>query len=163
MSSRQVTADAGTPRPRDAGRVEERPSSPAGAGPATEKTGKPIHVSTGADQIAFTPDGKTTYVGTSAGRITGVVPISTATKTAGKPILAGESVAIGIAPDGKTLYAAALAPDGKTPHVADRVKIVPISIAPTTRQADPHVDPRQFPERDRALMEASRAGWMATS
>jgi DNA-binding beta-propeller fold protein YncE len=57
------------------------------------------------------------------------VPISTATNTAGKPIVIGPEVAIGIDPDGKTLYAAAWSGPGS---VVGRPKIVPISTATNT-------------------------------
>ena len=49
-----------------------------------------------------------------------VVPISTATNTAGKPIRIGAGVTIAITPDGKTLYAATVN------------KVIPISTATNT-------------------------------
>jgi len=54
----------------------------------------------------LTPDGKTLYVGSDGPFGGAIIPISTATDTAGQPIpVAAEDIAI--TPDGKTLYAAA--------------------------------------------------------
>jgi DNA-binding beta-propeller fold protein YncE len=88
---------------------------------ATSTPGKPITVSNPASsppgQIAITPNGKTAYVVITAivgaGSI-GVVPIQTATNTAGKPIPVGFfPFRIAITPDGKTAYATSFS--GLTP------------------------------------------------
>jgi DNA-binding beta-propeller fold protein YncE len=89
---------------------------------ATNTPGTPIRIGAGipAEDIAFTPDGKTAYVANFEGPTGRVVPISTATGTPGKPILIGVGAIIAITPDGKTVYAA-----------ADN-KVVPISTATNT-------------------------------
>lgn len=109
-----------------------------------------------AASLRVTPDGKTVYIGTSNDT---VIPVNTATNTAGKPIRLGGSFPweMSIGPDGKTVYIAnlpntvvpistatntagnpirlglalkiAIAPDGKTLYVAAHNKIVPISTA----------------------------------
>jgi DNA-binding beta-propeller fold protein YncE len=56
-----------------------------------------------------------------------VVPISTATNTAGKPIRIGTDVTIAMTPDGKTLYAATVN------------KLVPISTATNTPGRPIHI------------------------
>ena len=80
---------------------------------ATNKPGKPITVSNPASsppgQIAITPNGKTAYVVITAivgaGSV-GVVPIQTATNTAGKPIPVGFfPFHIALTPNGTTAYA----------------------------------------------------------
>ena len=129
---------------------------------ATNKPRKPIHVTIGVFPavLAFTPDGKTLYVGSQFA----VTPISTATGKVGKPIhIASGVLETAITPDGKTLYVAsddeggstvtpvniatntagkpihvgasieiALTPDGKTLYAAGLNKVVPISTATNT-------------------------------
>jgi DNA-binding beta-propeller fold protein YncE len=68
-------------------------------------------------EMAITPDGKTLYVANPEDPPGMVIPISTASNTAGKPIRIGNSLNIAITSDGKTLYAAAVN------------KVVPISTA----------------------------------
>lgn len=65
----------------------------------------------------ITPDSKTVYIDSPAGKDTVVTPISTATNTAGPPLPVAPAGVIGITPGGKILYAAA---DGK---------IIPVSTA----------------------------------
>lgn len=65
----------------------------------------PIRISSSdvLNDIVFTPDGKTAYVSGTTG---GVVPVSTATGTAGTPINVGPGPkSIAVTPDGQTLYA----------------------------------------------------------
>ena len=78
----------------------------------------------------MTPDGKTLYVTNYEGRpVDTIVPISTATNTAGKPIRVGSPAdALAITPDGKTLYAAS--------STATRNTVTPISTA-TNRAGKP--------------------------
>ena len=69
----------------------------------------PTLTTTGANStegIAITPNSKTAYVSVSTfGHAPYVVPIRTATNTAGKPIRNVGSFAIAITPNGKTAYA----------------------------------------------------------
>ena len=67
---------------------------------ATNTPAKPIPVGPSPGDIVITPDGKTLYVSTG----NGVVPISTATGTAGTPIRGLHPTDLAITPDGKTLY-----------------------------------------------------------
>ena len=80
---------------------------------ATNTAGKPIRVGfLAVTAIAITPDEKTAYVVEGSGSsgtvppIATVIPIATATNTAGKPIKVGRFFAgpIAITPDGKTAY-----------------------------------------------------------
>ena len=93
---------------------------------ATNTPGKPIRIGAGvpAEQMVFTPGGKSAYVANGEGPTGRVVPINTATGTPGKAILIGVGTTIAITPDGKTVYAAALN------------KVVPISTA-TNRPGKP--------------------------
>jgi DNA-binding beta-propeller fold protein YncE len=74
----------------------------------TNKLGKaiPIPIPSGdtLSGIVFTPDGRTAYVSAAGGDA--IVPVSTATLTAGPPIKVGPGAqSIAITPDGRTLYA----------------------------------------------------------
>jgi hyaluronoglucosaminidase len=60
----------------------------------------------------ITPDGRTAYVDSFRGT---VVPIRTATNTAGKASRAGEGGALAVTPDGKTVYVASYGPGTITP------------------------------------------------
>jgi DNA-binding beta-propeller fold protein YncE len=101
---------------------------------ATGTPGTPTRIGTGvpAEEIVFTPDGKTAYVTNEEGPTGRVVPISTATGTPGKPILIGVGSTVAITSDGKTVYAAA------------QNKVVPISTA-TNRPGKPIRLPYGFP------------------
>jgi DNA-binding beta-propeller fold protein YncE len=78
---------------------------------ATNRAGKPIRVCRARPGtnplgdfprlIAVTPDGKTLYVSCMDGTL---VPISTATKTPGRPIPNSGGITIAFSPDGKTAY-----------------------------------------------------------
>ena len=83
-----------------------------------------------AEVVAIAPDGKTLYVTNYEGRpVNRIVPISTATNTAGPPIRVGSPTdALAITPDGKTLYAASSTPTRNT--------VTPISTA-TNRPGKP--------------------------
>ena len=97
---------------------------------ATGMPGTPIPVGGSGDfyfgqgQIAFTPDGKTAYVGSESGT---VIPISTATGTPGKPIhvVGGYPNQIVITPDGKTAYVL-------TTPMSGQNTVIPISTATNT-------------------------------
>ena len=95
---------------------------------ATDRPGRAISVGNG-QIMAITPDGKTIYVGddyVSEGEPKpAVVPVSTVTDTAGKPILMGEVPSqILITPDGKTAYVLGLA--------GGPAEIIPIATATNT-------------------------------
>jgi DNA-binding beta-propeller fold protein YncE len=92
----------------------------------TDRPGPPISIRCCAVSIGITPDGRTLYVGTAGGPTCAVVPINTATGTAGKPIRLGSRPPeeMAIAPDGKTVYIAN--PEGPPGAV------VPISTATNT-------------------------------
>jgi YVTN family beta-propeller protein len=102
---------------------------------ATGKAGKPIQVGLGADDIAFTPNGKTAYVAnfgcSCVGGPTGdtVTPINTATNTALPAITVGEGPdAIAITPNGKTAYVGS-GPDTVTPiNTATNTAGTPIKV-----------------------------------
>jgi DNA-binding beta-propeller fold protein YncE len=82
----------------------------------TNKPGTPIHLSHDEADLTITPDGKTLYVASGAGRGRSgyVTPINTATGTLGTPIrLSTGAETLAITPNGKTLYAAG--PDAITP------------------------------------------------
>jgi YVTN family beta-propeller protein len=83
----------------------------------TGTPGTPIPVGLAPEGIAITPDGRTVYVTTQAGRVGMVTPIATATNSAGTPIpvpgLARGWIAI--TPDGKTAYVASEDSDAVTP------------------------------------------------
>lgn len=79
--------------------------------------------------MAIAPDGKTVYIANPEGPPGAVVPISTATNTAGKPIPAGGAVSIAITPDGKTLYAAGIINNSLSTPVN---QVLPISTATNT-------------------------------
>ena len=97
---------------------------------ATGMPGTPIPVGGSGDfyfgqgPIAFTPDGKTAYVGSESGT---VIPISTATGTPGKPIhvVGGYPNQIVITPDGKTAYVL-------TTPMSGQNTVIPISTATNT-------------------------------
>ena len=94
-----------------------------------------------------------------------IIPIRTATNTAGKPIPVGGAVTIGLPPGGKTLYAAALTGNS----LLGRAKIVPISVATNAPGTPIRIPirvglplgvitprpprPRQFPQRGRRLAD----------
>ncbi len=84
--------NSGGPQISDPGTVTPIPAR-------TDTAGKAIKVGLGPRAIAITPDGKTAYVASNSG----VIPISTATNTAGKPIK-GLDGPIAITPNGKTAY-----------------------------------------------------------
>ena len=86
---------------------------------ATGIPGQPIRVRNSAGNMVITPDGKTLYAVADEPFSGAIIPISTASNTAGRPIpFAADSIAI--TPDGKTLYA------------AGRPGVVPISTATNT-------------------------------
>ncbi len=95
---------------------------------ATDRPGKTIPVGNG-QIMAITPDGKTIYVGddyvSEEEPKPAVVPVSTVTDTASKPILMGEVPSqILITPDGKTAYVLGLA--------GGPAEIIPIATATNT-------------------------------
>jgi DNA-binding beta-propeller fold protein YncE len=98
---------------------------------ATNRAGKPIHISGMLGGSAFTPDGKTLYVGYQRyvphNVVGGIVPISTATGTPGKPIPVSGAGEFAITPDGKTVY------------VGGTDKIVPVSTATNTPGKPIHI------------------------
>jgi DNA-binding beta-propeller fold protein YncE len=97
---------------------------------ATRTAGTPIWLGgRPPEEMAMAPDGKTVYIANPEGPPGAVVPISTASNRAGKPIGIGQSVTIGISPDGKTLYGAAWQHGGSD---FGRPKIVPVSTATNT-------------------------------
>src|SRR5215469_8195293 len=98
---------------------------------ATNRAGRPIRMSGGVGDIAFTPDGKTAYVASSGindlpGKVT---PISTATNTPGRPIRF-QGAASGVA----------ITPNGRTAYVSTADKIVPISTATNTAGKPIHIN-----------------------
>jgi DNA-binding beta-propeller fold protein YncE len=97
---------------------------------ATDRPGKTIPVGNG-QIMAITPDGKTIYVGddyvSQAQPKPAVVPVSTVTDTAAKPILLKQVPSqILITPNGKTAYVLGLA--------AGPAEIIPIATATNTPQ-----------------------------
>jgi DNA-binding beta-propeller fold protein YncE len=70
----------------------------------TNTAGTPIRVRTAGEQIVITPDGEHVYVASTEapGQI---IPISTATNKAGRPILQVTNYFLAVSPDSKTLYA----------------------------------------------------------
>jgi YVTN family beta-propeller protein len=114
---------------------------------ATNKPGAPIPLrGTGglgagnsqALQVAITPDGRTAYVDIAVRNrraphnfYDAVIPISTATNTAGKPIRVGSP---GIPLGGSLFHAGFIVftPDAKTAYVASTNAVIPISTATNT-------------------------------
>ncbi len=117
---------------------------------ATNTAGTPINVHlfpagipfTGAEaatQFVMSPDGKTIYLGTGEDSI---IPISTATNTAGKTIRFGADC--GRPLSGYPHISIAITPDGKTVYAACENAVIPISTATNTSGkpiAVPHGDP----------------------
>ena len=104
---------------------------------ATNKAGKPIHLTGEPVGIAITPDGKTAYVASdpSNEQRGTVTPVSTATNQAGDPIRFGSECHMGalrghLSP-AITDYLA-ITPDGKTVYLACLGGVVPISTATNT-------------------------------
>jgi DNA-binding beta-propeller fold protein YncE len=73
---------------------------------ATNTPGKPIKIQgANAGEIVMNPDGRTAYAIGQSRTGTVIVPITTATNTPGKPVRVGQAAgALGITPDGQTLY-----------------------------------------------------------
>ncbi len=90
---------------------------------ATNTPGRPIHIRGVPYEFAFTPGGKTLYVGGDGA----VVPVSTATNTPGTPIHVRGAGVFAITPDGKTLY------------MAGKDEVVPVSTATNTPGTPIHV------------------------
>ena len=86
---------------------------------ADYKVLKPIVTGVAVTGLVFTPDGRKLYVNSWNGK---VVPVSTATNTAGKPIVL-PSYEVGIA------SGLAMAPDGRTVYAASGDTLTPISTA----------------------------------
>ena len=106
-----VLSPDGTTAWVEVGALPEKPGVTKGVVPVSLSTGKAGRLIplTGADFLAITPDGRTVYVEEGGGGRASVLPISTATDTALRPVTrkaaaAGSAYGIAMAPRGHTLY-----------------------------------------------------------
>ena len=143
-----VLSPDGTTAWVEVGAIPEKPGIAKGVVPVNLSTGKAGRLIplTGAGFITITPDGRTVYVELGGGGQASVLPISTATDTALRPVTrkaaaAGSAYGIAMAPRGHSLYLCYSSHAGAAAGQASQV-LVPVNTA--TRKAGAPILIRNF-------------------